>query len=1815
MVNHANLNTKPRREDVLIQLKALESTLTDLADRLEQEAVAPLRRGEIPDPSVCNDVAARVAEFFVCKELLTQSSVDLLGCTTLAAVIAKVEATIASDGLASVRVAAEHTLSEVLRIAEWPGASIPPYVADLHTAARDLKPVVALLETSTSAKDLLDRLKPFQALASLVRDLDSTSLDAAEESTQLIESAFGRRVAVALMMGRLHLIEDIPVDLSPSEIIVIDPPIEIQRRPEPEQQEAAAPPLALPKPSPDSIAQSVKDSPAPRENDSAETTAALRPAHTDLPETPKLQPPHLPTEELVDVDPTIGSNEVRLKAWTLVSDDRCGLAYQLALVGHALKEMPWSEPAPLFKAMALAPYVRPAFTDGFFAYETAINDLDPVAITTGKSLSHVDALTHRLALLAATLRPALLAPRCNAAAVVRLLSPIDVQLKAVGAIRSSVQTFSETGLQLDTTVLKGVREHADWESGLSEHIRQLLQWLSQERHATLQYAPATEVWRRWIDERGPIGSLVLELTRTGATAQATRNRLDTAIREWSNERDVGKWMAQKDRELRGQTAGRKPIEGPARLNFMSRVECFVSQLRTWLTHLDSEPGQLDRHSQTKADEVRTAIQAALPAARTELRTLASENASDLFLSSAANLFDRALVQIQHLFDQGVEETITPRTIANALHVELLSDPNIPIESDLGLRMPNRSSSDYDATLNTLRDRLLAIAAVPFSISRAFETATQARRHDRTQLLIDSLTSDNRDSDEYAKQREDHLALCRAQLRSLVTDAKDAIEQAVCDGLLSADQRSELHGIADIDIDRVNDFPAVELDLKEVHESLKAKSDDRAVSVARDYDLLKSEKGDSLPDASRQIIQLAINSLEFQTAGEYVALARKGEALTPPHSSHLETFTAFTGTATNNWEDGFASRFAKATDSVQPRSIVDAVRDGVAIGPIQPLTGSAEQRAQTAQRLDQWLLLKDSRDTREITTDSLQSVLEGLGFREVAITSFTSHRTDNRWEAVITTTPLRSRNTCVVPHFGSEANGHYRVIGLFDRPNAAGVIRAVEHSRGDGATLVFYFGRMTDRLRRECAREAWKHKCKFVVADDATLFFSMTQGGEPLSTLFDCCLPFTFSTPYASTASLVPPEMFYGREEERKRVIDRTDTNLLFGGRQLGKSALLRDIEKSEHDLAGGRVVKWIDLKNAGIGVNRDASEIWAVIGSELEQMTVLPKQGRSHSSKAVISGIKKWLDGEQRRTMLLLLDEADAFLASDGKPAEGGQAFPEVALLKGLMDDKDRRFKVVFAGLHNVQRTARDPNTPIGHLGNPICVGPLLDNGGWRRALDLISEPMGRMGFMEHSARAGVWMRLLSYTNWYPSLIQVFCTHLLEHLHNKPSYDFASSPPYEVTLEDIEAVYRNPRLQDEIRQKFELTLDLDPRYRLIALLISLKCYETPDAKHEGVKVDWVRKEALTWWADGFANSDATLSAFRTLLDEMIGLGILRSVDEKRYTLRSANVLRLLGDEDRITQDLDDISSHPAPIQEFNKTFRRVLNEDPWIRSPLTGHQEAMLAKATDGVVVVFGCQLSGIDRVKNGLEAMKQTAHVVDVCVAPALSTVTQFHNWLADAIKAANSYTTEGVALVVIGEDSEWSVEWLTYAIHKLSKRSSTRRRIRIVFLADAIRCWELSRESDFDTLDVATVSLQPWHDSFFDPWASHVGLIPRNLLSAQLQQMTGGWPHLVDTFIEMTGRNPVGWQQTLGNVYHTWLSRHGTDIGFPSEAWRCLQDIAHFERVSKEDLPALEDFFPGVVSRVLWWADNLHLTRLTADGLLVDPLIVRLAKPITTT
>ena len=278
--------------------------------------------------------------------------------------------------------------------------------------------------------------------------------------------------------------------------------------------------------------------------------------------------------------------------------------------------------------------------------------------------------------------------------------------------------------------------------------------------------------------------------------------------------------------------------------------------------------------------------------------------------------------------------------------------------------------------------------------------------------------------------------------------------------------------------------------------------------------------------------------------------------------------------------------------------------------------------------------------------------------------------------------------------------------------------------GSGATIVLFFGTLDVEQRHRLAGMARTDRLRTALVVDDVLALHLALLPEArLPTLFACTLPFTASRPWADTGT-PPPEMFFGRQREMLAVIARTGefTHLIYGGRQLGKTALLRQVERSARETSQ-TIVRYINI--AQIGLTQQPIELWDILVHELSGagLNISLPTGRSPVT-SFRSKVLDWLTKHPDRNILLLLDEADGFFAKDRL-----DRFQVTEALRTLAVDSDRRFKPVFAGLRNVQKLARDPNSPLAHLGQPLAVGPLIRGQERAEAEALVRWPFAAIGY------------------------------------------------------------------------------------------------------------------------------------------------------------------------------------------------------------------------------------------------------------------------------------------------------------------------------------------------------------------------------------------------------------------------------------------------------------------------------------------------------
>ena len=368
----------------------------------------------------------------------------------------------------------------------------------------------------------------------------------------------------------------------------------------------------------------------------------------------------------------------------------------------------------------------------------------------------------------------------------------------------------------------------------------------------------------------------------------------------------------------------------------------------------------------------------------------------------------------------------------------------------------------------------------------------------------------------------------------------------------------------------------------------------------------------------------------------------------------------------------------------------------------------------------------------------------------------------------------------------------------------------------GCTFVLHFGKLSTPDRHWLHQWSVRNAAQFITIDETLVLYLSSMPSGTLRAMFDCTLPFTCTEPFFTAPGLVPPESFFGRESERRSIIERFGSCFVYGGRQLGKTALLHAAQAAFHNPDARRLARCVDLKVHDIGIAYGADHIWQVLwGVCVELGIVAPDRsvlrGRDSLVDALENAITGWLAQDEDGQILLLLDEADAFLADDLK-----SDFRVSTRLKGLMDETHRRFKVVLCGLHNVLRNTERANHPLAHFGEPICVGPLLGNGELQQARALISEPMAAVGYSFETEN--LLTQILVWTNYYPSLIQLYGEALIRHLRQATT----RAVPCAVTSNDIQAVFARDEFRDYIRDRFSLTLQLDPRYEVIAYAMAFE---------------------------------------------------------------------------------------------------------------------------------------------------------------------------------------------------------------------------------------------------------------------------------------------------------------------------------------------------------------------------------------------------------
>ena len=262
-----------------------------------------------------------------------------------------------------------------------------------------------------------------------------------------------------------------------------------------------------------------------------------------------------------------------------------------------------------------------------------------------------------------------------------------------------------------------------------------------------------------------------------------------------------------------------------------------------------------------------------------------------------------------------------------------------------------------------------------------------------------------------------------------------------------------------------------------------------------------------------------------------------------------------------------------------------------------------QSRETLQAVQSWIELRKERPrdrTGPTSKHRVGNILRFLGLPYDNEHQFTRHEEGNsgRWvHFTFESEPSAIEGVKGAPLFSSQTKGMFHICCLWedarpDRIRLNPTIRRLAQS-GQNAVIVLYLNALTDAERQDIRRDSWAHDISVAVLDELLFEFLARADigahwslGTRLRELLASTLPYTAANPYnpetAGWGARVPREMFYGREEVASNVMKMRDgTSILFGGRQLGKTALLRHVEETFSQPTDKQFAWFIDLKDRG----------------------------------------------------------------------------------------------------------------------------------------------------------------------------------------------------------------------------------------------------------------------------------------------------------------------------------------------------------------------------------------------------------------------------------------------------------------------------------------------------------------------------------------------------------------------------------------------------------------------------------------------------------
>ena len=1012
------------------------------------------------------------------------------------------------------------------------------------------------------------------------------------------------------------------------------------------------------------------------------------------------------------------------------------------------------------------------------------------------------------------------------------------------------------------------------------------------------------------------------------------------------------------------TSLKQPLDGRARDKLTRHLHDTLALAREWIRLASAADNGDHGGDRTQSAELLGALQRLLPNARKALAPVKGRGAVD------------ALDCVLEDLDARIQGRVPKEVDSISGDLRLL--PGLVLEDDL---------EPAERDLDDLRSAILDAEQSEPEPETVLRECLSRREYRRARDIIERFQLGESARAEYQRAINGKCAALETALHELELEIEDAfllgqLRDEADEGVSADDQtrnaleRSQLLGVvrdsrrklSQSDDSVGDELRAISLRVDDVADKVEKMTSRRQDSLRREFDVVMkqfpdTEQGEADRDYLREAFEACVKGNDHVAAFELLDRGRSAaqgpEAIVRASTGSSEDLERFLKRA-----DGYRDALSKRDwlPRLEASVLSGSTFSEIAFGQLD-----RNRRDEVASAVRTWRSLTQLRfsSAHRVLKESLEELLRfiGLPLQEGGVQVADTTQPGFAHVRVTLSRPVTSSP---LPAFGSACGRRYEVVVSQTRKEP---MQFEEYIRGRSLAgnpvlaLLLLPHTLAYRIRWQ---RHFAHAQLTVLPFDSVFLLHLCGERNRLPVLFELALPFTWARPYITKGENVATEMFVGRRIETAALINKHGSCIVFGGRQLGKSALLRHVLRENHAPENSVYVVYLDVDD--LGTDSEGHEamlpvFWRRVHDELVRCAAIPELPQKVLGRAVRlaeevpNRISTRLSESPHMRIVLLLDETDDLLDCDST-----RDFALIRRLRSLMADTDRRFKAVFAGLQSVQRYYNWKNHPFAQLGEELVVNPLPPAA----AQKLIIRPLRALGFAFENTR--LVLRILSQTNYHPGLIQIIGYRLLDNLFEKWRRQDTVGPTRTITPDDLLAVERDTSVMDDIRNRFDWTLDLDDRYKVLTYALVL----TPEPTAPRRESEFMAIGA-GWWKEIFKDMDTL--GLRAVLDEMVGLGVLlreHEEDVRTYRLRSPNLLRLLGPQEAIEVELLRITERDRVSRPNPRNFHPVVDHKAAAFGPLTNEQVGQIygQRRPFQLTLVTGSEALGLDAVERQFDKL-----------------------------------------------------------------------------------------------------------------------------------------------------------------------------------------------------------------------------------------------------